>query len=93
MGQNNNNNKEAKDRVSASKERKIEDMEGWRNKHGQPSFRFLKSLADDGSPAALEKLRYIADDLDVSYNLDTPIEKLIERIRSATRNDPTKNTR
>jgi len=73
-------------------DKKIGDMENWRNEHGHPSFRFLQALADDGGPEALEKLRSIANDLDVSYDVNSPIEELIGLIRSATRNDPNTTT-
>src|SRR5680860_225435 len=82
MGKNDDNKKDSKDKVSASKDRKIEDMEDWRNEHGQPSFKFLQSLADDGSLTALEKLRSIAEDLDISYDLDTPIAVSYTHLRA-----------
>jgi hypothetical protein len=87
MGQINDFNKDI-----ASNEEKIEDIEDWRNEHGRPSFEYLQSLVNVGAPEALEKMRSIAEDLDVSYDLDTSIEELIGKIRSATRNDPNTTT-
>jgi len=65
-------------------ENKARDKEDWLNEHGEPDFAYLKSLAEDGSPEALEKLNSIADDLDVERDSDTSPEDLIERIRSVT---------
>jgi hypothetical protein len=73
-------------------EDRIKSEKNWFNEHGQPSFEYLQSLAADGSPEALEKLKSIAEDLNVSYDPDTPPGKLIGRIRSATRNDPNPTT-
>ena len=76
------------DKANTSSEGKIEDMADWRNEHGQPNFEYLQSLADDGSSGALEKLRSIADDLDVNYDPGASIEELVESIRLAIRSDP-----
>jgi hypothetical protein len=62
----------------------IEYTEDWRNEHGEPNFAFLQSLQEDGGPEAIEKLRSIADDLDVEYDPDAPAEDLIGRIRLVT---------
>jgi hypothetical protein len=85
-------NKDTAGEDITSNEERIEDIEDWRNEHGQPSFEFLQSLVDAGTPEALEKMRSIAEDLDVSYDPDTSIEELIGNIRSATRNDPNTTT-
>lgn len=63
--------------------------EDWRNEHGQPSLEFLKSLAAEGSPKSLEKLRAIAQDLDVSYSSEASNEELIDKILAEIRSDPT----
>lgn len=60
----------------------MEEKEDWLDEHGQPSFEYLKALAKNGSPGALEKLRSIAEDLNVEYDPGTSNEDLIERIRS-----------
>lgn len=65
-------------------ENEIQEKEDWLNEHGQPDFDYLKSLADDGSPEALEKLHSIADDLNVERGKDISSEDLVERIRSVT---------
>jgi hypothetical protein len=62
----------------------IEDKADWMNEHGQPDFKYLQSLAEDGSAESLEKLKSIAEDLDVEYDDNISTEELIERIRSAT---------
>ena len=86
------NKKDDNDFANKSDERtedEIERTEDWRNEHGQPSFEFLRSLADEGTPEALEKLRSIAGDLNVTCDADTPIDELVGMIREATRTDPT----
>ena len=61
-----------------------EDIEDWRDEHGQPSFKFLQSLASDSSPEALEKLRSIAEDLDVDYDEEASPEELVDKIMLTT---------
>ncbi|MEX0621676.1 MAG: hypothetical protein WD187_01665 [Candidatus Woykebacteria bacterium] len=73
--------------MQQNNDKKIEEMEDWRNEHGQPDFEYLQSLAKDDSPEAQEKLKSIAEDLDVEYGPGTSTEDLVEKIRSATRND------
>lgn len=65
---------------------KKENMEDWRNEHGQPNFEFLESLTGEGDPLNLEKLKSIADDLNVAYDNSTSSKDLVERIRLATQN-------
>ena len=77
---------------SQAGENKIKDKENWLNEHGNPSQEFLQSLVDDGGPAALEKLRSIAEDLDAEYSPDDSAQKLIETIMSATRDNPNTTT-
>ncbi len=92
MPQNDDNNQNFIDKTKTPNEKKIEDMEFWRNEHGHPSNKFLQSLADDGGPGAMEKLRSIATDLDVSFGPNTSAEEIIGGIRAATRNDPNTTT-
>jgi len=73
--------------MQQNNDKKIEEMEDWRNEHGQPDFEYLQSLAKDDSPEALEKLRSIAEDLDVEYGPGTSNEDLVKKIRLATRSD------
>jgi hypothetical protein len=84
MVQSDGYNKGFTDKANASSADAIEEEEDWLNEHGQPDFEYLQSLATDGSPEALEKLKSIAEDLDVEYDPNTSTEELIERIRSAT---------
>jgi len=92
MYQNNNNNQHSTNKTNTPSEKKSEDIEDWFNEHGQPSFEYLQSLATDGSPEAMEKLRSIATDLDVSFGPNTSVEELIGGIRAATRSDPNTTT-
>ena len=92
MQQNDDNNQDFIDKAKTPSEKKIEDMEFWLNEHGHPSNKFLQSLADDGGPGAMEKLKSIATDLDVSFSTNTSVEELIGRIRAATRNNPNTTT-
>lgn len=63
-------------------------MRDWRNEHGEPDFAYLQSLLADGSPEAIEKLRSVAEDMDVEFDSGTPPEKLMDLIRlSTTRNE------
>ncbi len=64
-------------------EDKAQNQEDWLNEHGEPDIEYLNSLATDGGAEALEKLKSIAEDLDVEYNSGTSTEELIERIRAA----------
>jgi hypothetical protein len=92
MQQNDDNNIDPTNKVKTSSEKKIKDIEDWNNEHGYPSSKFLQSLAKDGGPGALEKLRSIATDLDVEYGPNTPTNELIGKILSATRSDPKTTT-
>ncbi len=84
MKQSNNYNKDFTDTTTPSSEEEIKEKEDWLNEHGQPDFEYLQSLAADGSEEALEKLRSIAEDLNVDYDSDASTEELIGRIRLAT---------
>lgn len=88
MGQNNDNKKSA-DKAKAQKEYRIQEKENWLDEHGNPSFDFLQSLADNDN---LEKLRSIASDLDAEYGPGDSAEELIGAIRSATESDPNTTT-
>ena len=92
MQQNDDNNRDFTDKANTSSDKKIENMEDWRNEHGHPSNKFLQSLADDGGLGAMEKLRSIAADLDVSFGPNTSVEEIIGGIRAAARNNPNTTT-
>ena len=92
MQQNDDNKKDFANSAKTSSEIKIENMEDWRNEHGQPSSKFLQSLAKDGSLASLEKLRSIATDLDVEYGPNTSANELIGKILSTTKSNPRATT-
>jgi hypothetical protein len=75
--------KNKKNNMANNNNKKSEAIENWRNENGDPDFAYLQSLAKDTNPEALEKLRSIAEDLDVDFDTDTSAEDLGERIRSA----------
>lgn len=54
--------------------------EEWLDKHGRPSFEYLKSLVEDGNPRALETLISIADQHDVPYDSETDPRELVDQI-------------
>jgi hypothetical protein len=85
MRHNDASNKGFPDKPNKLSKDEIDDKEDWLNEHGQPDFKYLQSLANDGSQEALEKLRSIAEDLDVEYDPNTSTEELIGRIRSVVR--------
>jgi hypothetical protein len=85
MRHNDASNKGFPDKPNKLSEDEIDDKEDWLNEHGQPDFKYLQSLENDGSQEALEKLRSIAEDLDVEYDPNTSTEELIGRIRSVVR--------
>lgn len=87
MQQNDDNKKAFTDKAKTVDDKKAENIRDWQNEHGQPTNEFLQKLADDGSYGAIEKLKAIATDLDVSFGPNTSIEELIGRIREATRSD------
>lgn len=72
----------AEDDITPSEE-KLENTQSWLNEHGSPDYEYLQSLADDGSPRALEELKLIADDLDVDYHSTISVDELVGRIRLA----------
>lgn len=92
MLQNDDNDKAYISRNNAQDDKQIEDMEDWRNEHGQPDNEFLQSLAEDGGVEAIEKLKSIAMDLDVSIGPNASVDEIIGGIRSATQNDPNATT-
>jgi hypothetical protein len=62
---------------------KIDSMEDWRNEHGKPDFEYLQSLIQDDGPLAREKFYAIADDLNVTYDKNTTLNDLSQKIRMA----------
>lgn len=72
--------------------RKYNKDQDWRNEHGQPNFDYLQNLANENTPSSLEKLRSIAEDLDVSYDSNSSNEELIDEILASVRSDPTVTT-
>jgi hypothetical protein len=62
-------------------ESEIRKVDDYRNEHGQPSFEYLQSLVDEGDEDAMEKIKSIAEDLNVAYDTDAPAAELVEMIR------------
>jgi hypothetical protein len=60
-----------------SETQKVED---YRNEHGQPSFEYLQSLVTENNEESLEKLKSIAEDLNVEYDADAAPSELVEMI-------------
>ena len=65
-------------------ENESQEKESWLDEHGQPDSTYLHSLATDTNPEAIEKLRAIADDLNVEYDETISPEELVGRIRTTT---------
>ncbi len=68
---------------NGSGENEVEEIEDWRNEHGDPDFAYMQSLAITGTMESMNKLKSIADDLDVNYESDISADDLIDRIRMA----------
>ena len=81
MTKDNGSHKDSTDKPEGEDE--IRETADWRNEHGQPNFVHLQSLVKDGSIEALEKLKSIAEDLDVEFDPASSGEELVERIRTA----------
>ena len=79
---------ELKDKNELWKKNKSINIKNWRNEHGQPNLEFLQSLAEEESPRSLEKLRAIAEDLNVNYSKHTPIDELIQKIIESVKKNP-----
>lgn len=60
-----------------------EDINNWRNEHGEPDFVYLESLKKDGDVEGLVKLQSIASDLDVDFSATTGADELVDLIRLA----------
>lgn len=71
--------------MSKSNNKENEEINNWRNEHGEPDFAYLQSLAATGTTESLDKLKSIAEDLDVDYDPNTSAEDLVEDIRSAVK--------
>ena len=56
--------KNVKDKIGFWSKNRTQNITDWRNEHGQPNLKYLQSLAKDGSPRSLEKLKSIAQELE-----------------------------
>ena len=84
--------KSLKARISAIRKNIVNYSRDWRNEHGQPNLEYLQSLVKEGSPRSIEKLKSIANDLDVDFSPGVSPEELIDRILSDTRSETTITT-
>lgn len=66
------------------KNKENEEINNWRNEHGEPDFAYLESLKTDNNVESLEKLQSIASDLGVDFNTTTSAEELVDMIRLET---------
>ena len=59
----------------------------WMNEHGEPDFNYLNSLVQNAGPEAQERLRSIAEDLDIELHENDSLETIVDKIRSATQSN------
>jgi hypothetical protein len=59
----------------------IQHSQEWLNSHGQPSYTYLKKLADDDDPASKDELLELADQYNIPYDRSTTVNELVEKIR------------
>lgn len=67
-------------------------LQDWLNDHGHPSYDYLQCLVDEGDRASHEKLRAIAQDLDLNYDPNISSEELIDAILKAAEDLPERYT-
>ena len=68
---------------SNHKENETEEIDDWRNEHGDTDIAYLRSLATTGTIESLNKLKLIAEDLDVALDPSASADDIIDRIRMA----------
>ncbi len=59
----------------------IQQSQEWLNRHGQPSYSYLKKLANDDDPRSRDELLELADQYNIPYDHSTPVNDLVEKIR------------
>jgi hypothetical protein len=59
----------------------IQHSQEWLNEHGQPSYSYLKKLADNQTAESKDELLEIADRYNISYDKSTTVNDLVEKIR------------
>ncbi|HVY36238.1 MAG TPA: hypothetical protein VG982_03135 [Candidatus Paceibacterota bacterium] len=70
--------------TNGSEGSEAQEIENWRNEHGSPDFTYLQSLAAEDTVESMNKLKSIADDLDVDYPSEISAHDLVDKIRSAS---------
>lgn len=68
-----------------SEENEIKEIDAWRNEHGNPDLAYLRSLATTGTIESLNKLKSIAEDLDVDLDPGASADDIIDKIRMAVK--------
>lgn len=63
------------------KENEIKEIESWRNEHGDPDFAYLESIALTGTIEAVNKLKSIAEDLDIDIDPSSSSDDIVKIIR------------
>ena len=61
------------------------EINNWRNEHGEPDFVYLQSLVIAGTIEAMDKLKSIAEDLDINLDPNALPDEIIEKIRMAVK--------
>jgi hypothetical protein len=59
----------------------IQHSQEWLNEHGQPSYSYLKKLAENENLDAREELVELAERYNVPYDKSTTLKDLVEKIR------------
>ena len=72
-------------KINGSEENEVEEINDWRNEHGDPDFAYLQSLVVTGTIEALDKLKSIADDLGVGYAPNISADDLVDEISMAVK--------
>ncbi len=73
--------------MSQPNQKTIQNANDWLSGHGQPSYEVLKSLAELGTPEAMESLRQLAERYNISYVTDTSANELLDKISGAMREE------
>lgn len=72
-------------KLNGSTREESDEIENWRNEHGSPDFAYLQSLVDADTIESMNKLKSIAEDLDVNYPQNISSGELVDLIRMAVK--------
>jgi hypothetical protein len=59
----------------------IQHAQEWLNEHGQPSYSYLKKLAEDDTIESRDELLELAETYSIQYDHSTTAQELVEKIR------------